>query len=61
MAKLQDLIAKCDETEIMTQSVIDNLAGAEIKGKNGTITFATDPALVKSIVLGKPEKLPYVI
>lgn len=65
MAKLQDLIAKCDESEIFTQNLADNAVEMKTKGKNGIlngyITFATDPKFVFEELEGNPSKIGIVI
>jgi hypothetical protein len=61
MPTLTELIAKCDDAEISTQNLISNLSGMEIKKSNGFITFITDPNIVKSWMLGKPDKIGIVV
>lgn len=61
MAKLLDLIAKCDDAEMFTQNLDDNATEWQIKGKNGYVTFLTDPQIVKEQVLGKQSKIAFVI
>ncbi len=55
MAKIQDLIAKCDESEVFTQNLDANTTELEIKGEKGFITFLTDPEIIKNKILDKPE------
>ena len=61
MPKIEDLIAKCEESEIFTQNLQDNITEMQVKGKNGLITFVTDPTIVYDELLRKPKKIGIVI
>lgn len=60
MAKLQDLIAKCGESEIFTQNLDENILKSEIIGKIGKITFLTDPNIILERMNGK-GRIPILI
>lgn len=61
MAKVQDLIAKCDESEMFTQNLQDNIVKMEVKGKSGEITFLTNPQFVFDELKGTTKKIGVVI
>jgi hypothetical protein len=61
VAKLQDLIAKCEESEMLTQNLEENTVAMEVKGENGRITFLTDPQIVLDAAAGKQGKVGYII
>jgi len=61
MAKLQDLIACCEESEIMTQKLGENITELNIRTGNGEITFLTSPEFIKDRILGKPKNIGIVI
>lgn len=63
MAKIQDLIAKCDESEIFTQNLKENTVSMEVKGEGrpGRITFLTDSQIVFDELHGTPKKVGIVI
>ncbi len=44
--KVQDMIAKCDESEVFTQNLEENIVSSAVKNGNGEITFRTDPQFV---------------
>jgi hypothetical protein len=61
MAKIPDLIAKCDDSEIFTQMLEENTLEMKVIGKNGRITFLTDPQIITDKFLNKPSKIGIVI
>lgn len=60
MAKIVDLIAKCEESEMFTQNLDENIVSENIQGTNGKVTFLTDPNLILERMQGK-GKIPIVI
>ena len=61
MPKLNDLISKCDDSEMFIQNLSDNTTYSEVKGGNGKITFLTDPQIVMDKLNGKENKIGFVI
>jgi hypothetical protein len=61
MPKVQDLIAKCEESEMFTQNLQENITEMKVTGVNGRITFLTDPQIVMDELQGKPKKVGIVI
>jgi hypothetical protein len=60
MPKIEDLIAKCKDEEMFTQMLQENTKSMEINGKNGQVTFLTDPQIVMDALQGK-ERVGVVI
>lgn len=61
MAKLDELINKCDQSEMFTQNLFENASSMEVKGKNGYITFLTNPEFIQDELLGKRKKVAFVV
>jgi hypothetical protein len=61
MAKVEDLIAKCKDSEMFTQNLQENILKMEVKGRNGQITFLTDPKIVMDELRGEQKKVGIVI
>lgn len=61
MAKLEELIAKCEESEMFTQNLGENTVAMEVTGGNGRVTFLTDPQIVMDAAAGKQKKIGFVI
>lgn len=61
MARLVDLIAKCEESEMFTQNLEENTASMEVRGGNGRVTFLTDPKIVLDAMKGRREKIGFVL
>lgn len=61
MAKVEDLIAKCKDEEIFTQNLTENIVSWQISGKNGKVTFLTDPQIVYDALEDKKGKIGIVI
>lgn len=61
MAKLVDLIARCEESEMFTQNLQENTVAMEVKGGNGRVTFLTDPQIVMDAAKGEQKKIGFVI
>lgn len=61
MAKLQDLIAKCDESEMFTQNLDENIIEASVQNNQGQITFVTKPELIYERLVGNNHKIGIVI
>ncbi len=55
MTKIQDLIAKCDESEIFTQNLVENMIKGKVNKKNGEITFVTKPEFVYGFLESIPN------
>lgn len=53
MPRLEQLIARCEDSEIFTQRLDENTTKMEVKGKNAEITFLTDPEIVLAEMKGQ--------
>lgn len=53
MAKVKDLIDKCEESEIFTQNLDENAVSWNVQGQNGKVTFLTDPQIIHERLQGK--------
>ncbi|HEY0658058.1 MAG TPA: hypothetical protein VGD05_06275 [Pyrinomonadaceae bacterium] len=60
MPKIEDLIAKCEESEMFTQNLDENIVAMDIKKGNGYVTFVTDPEIVKNKILEISPKISIV-
>lgn len=61
MAKIVDLLAKCEESEIFTQNLGENITEMQVKGANGLVTFMTDPKIVLERMMTDKPKVGIVI
>ena len=61
MAKVADLIAKCNESEIFTQNLDENIVEMNAVGKTGLITFMTDPQIILDELRRERKKVGIVI
>lgn len=59
--RIENLIAKCDDKEIFTQMLSENTTSMEVHGKNGKVTFVTDPQIVLDEMRGVNKKIGVVI
>lgn len=53
--KLSELIAIVGDENVTFQTIATDMHSANIHGKDGKITFFTDPKMVKDILLNKPK------
>lgn len=61
MPKVEDLIAKCEDSEMFTQNLSENITDWNIQHGTGKITFLTDPQIVMDALQGKENKIGIVI